>query len=998
MSSTTDIAAKFADLRSHGLDLGGTAGAEADAGFGGRFQAFQRGRIYWHPQIGTHEVHGGILDEYLRIGGHAFHPVSGARLLGFPKSDEHRTVDDIAQTSEFESGAIYWGYGAGGVPIYGTFYPAWKSEFISLGYPLTEAIPAPAGTQAVYCSFGCLFTSGPAGAVEPLYYRGPRPGRPAIVSTSEVELAGFDTLVLPLPVWDWIQSNDPNHLPDLYKGRLILQAVGGSRAQVPLILETSSVRLLNGGAGVVVELRIKLAPGATLADRTLYDIALLRPNGTAAVMSLHCVYAKSDWNRFGAMHATDIHVTERADAYHRKLASLGRTESLNAYNNYNEAFRDTIRYANKLHDIGLLDIIIATGDLVDYQFEEWQDPKKGWGNFLYFEKIMRGWIPSPTGQPVEELRVPIFTTLGNHDYRQKAYKLLFFANVPVFADPEFEHYQPHNLTKEDAKTLQGGEPTVSSGEALDMVRTISVPEYYKQRLNRIGGDVVGAHSYVVALGPAHRLVMLDSGHDLGVIDSGWDAFKTKIVGIGNEDKKSFADGSPNQNGVTDQHLSLVKTALREAGDGVVIVGIHGPPINIKNGDFAHFFRETEHATANIKDIVGFLIHAKPIEFGATGQFNSTSVVVVGKKIKSINFKACTNIAESGHPGWMNSAGKRFFMHGTVDDLLDEDVSKGRANDFLKMCSGAAVPGHQAGRAADLVLCGHGHSAVEYRVKWTGSELQFFTDFYTENPPFYYATRKVGFDPNALVGVQVKAGAPLNSVPHNRIQDHRFEGDEWTVEVPPYDDPLSATKDPSTWWNDHRPLILQTGAVGPTESRSNSRKEPGKERPSPSFQGFRVLSVAFNTINAIHYVRLDDLRQRHFTMPFEKLEGGLVRLRNVANPDQFIHTQSGQPGVGVIEMGWFSAQWHLERIGSNRFWIRNRWKHDQFLHIQTLKLSGGAIEAGWHSARWILEPLPGKDRYRIRNVWKAARCLNIESGVLVAGPAAPESPSAMWTIE
>jgi len=55
------IAAKHAGLLYAGFDLGAATGPMVDAGYGGFFRIFERGRIYWHHSTGAHEVHGGIL-------------------------------------------------------------------------------------------------------------------------------------------------------------------------------------------------------------------------------------------------------------------------------------------------------------------------------------------------------------------------------------------------------------------------------------------------------------------------------------------------------------------------------------------------------------------------------------------------------------------------------------------------------------------------------------------------------------------------------------------------------------------------------------------------------------------------------------------------------------------------------------------------------------------------------------------------------------------------
>ena len=106
------------------------------------------------------------------------------------------------------------------------------------------------------------------------------------------------------------------------------------------------------------------------------------------------------------------------------------------FNNFNDNFRAFISYANKLHRLGELDFIIITGDIVDYIFENKFEEINVFGhnvgipvsdmtynsnNFVYFENIVKGLSGKPDMVRNEELKVPIFTSLGNHDYRVAAY-------------------------------------------------------------------------------------------------------------------------------------------------------------------------------------------------------------------------------------------------------------------------------------------------------------------------------------------------------------------------------------------------------------------------------------------------------------------------------------------------------------------------------------------------------------------------------------------------
>jgi hypothetical protein len=626
-------------------------------------------------------------------------------------------------------------------------------------------------------------------------------------------------------------------------------------------------------ARVELRLTVNLAPGALMKDRSLYNIAVRLPNGSAAAIGLHAIYAKKDWQNFGILHATDIHITGRADAIFFALRSLGRNESAEAFNNMNDEFRDFIRYANHLHDQGLIDLIVATGDLVDYQFEgDVNAPSELGGSFLLFELLLRGSSPSPRGTPVEELRVPIFTTLGNHDYRKVPYGLLVDIDVPLHSDPTIANYEHFNLTEADVEALQGGKPTISSDEALAQVR-VNQPHHYFKRINTVAAD--GGSSYLVRLGPSHRIVILDSKYDIGIIEGEWDAFKVEVLGIGNEDKKSFADATPNQVGVSDTHLSLLSQALTEAGgDGVVITGIHGPPINIQGAQFAPYFRETEHAFADKKDIITYLLRQVPGDF--FGSFGTPGGVQLsgGGEITGILWDSAEKRARDSHPGWMNSLRQAFFMSGPVDDLLDRDVSKGRIDDFLKLCAGVSVPGLAAPRPVDLVLCGHGHNHVEYRVQWdtAGNRMLYFMDFYTENPSEYYATRKGSFDfGNRRVEVLIRSGAPIPGTPENNIQDPRWDGEELTLRTQPFGDPLNSARDKAAWWAQRRPLLMETAALGPIGSGSNDRFEPGKRKPNPIFQGFRVISVKGKNISSIRNVTLRELRANNFKLPWEDAE-------------------------------------------------------------------------------------------------------------------------------
>jgi len=124
-----------------------------------------------------------------------------------------------------------------------------------------------------------------------------------------------------------------------------------------------------------------------------------------------------------------------------------------------------------------------------------------------------GQAPGPDFPDVEELRVPIFMTPGNHDYRKHPYHLIFdligLHRIPNFANYRLEEGEAIALWQK----LLGiqGVPKLGIDDAARMVEIDPAARPFRACLADGG-------SYVVRLG-VHRLVMLDSAHDVGVLTS-----------------------------------------------------------------------------------------------------------------------------------------------------------------------------------------------------------------------------------------------------------------------------------------------------------------------------------------------------------------------------------------------------------------------------------------------------------------------------------------------
>ena len=67
----------------------------------GRFNHFQGGSIYWHPDTGAHEVHGAIRDKWEELGWER-------SALGYPTTDERPMPDGVGRFSDFQGGSIHW--------------------------------------------------------------------------------------------------------------------------------------------------------------------------------------------------------------------------------------------------------------------------------------------------------------------------------------------------------------------------------------------------------------------------------------------------------------------------------------------------------------------------------------------------------------------------------------------------------------------------------------------------------------------------------------------------------------------------------------------------------------------------------------------------------------------------------------------------------------------------------------------------------------------------
>ena len=304
-------------------------------------------------------------------------------------------------------------------------------------------------------------------------------------------------------------------------------------------------------------------------------------------------------------------------------------------------------------------------------------------------------------------------------------------------------------------------------------------------------DLAEQLTYVVNLGP-HRVVMLDSGHDIELPTSSTDAVLT-VLNRAPEGMGVAYGNSPNSLGVTGKMLKEVVDTLHKTPDeGLFIVGIHAPLFNIWGGEHPYFLRESQRAAHSTMP---------PVRSGASAREECLTSVPT----RAASFRPL-------RPGRQQPQLRQARLAFRADGLRRLERCQ---PELLR-----ALAGIGQRRRADVVLQGHIHHYNEFRLGTEGDEVVYYTDFYTGNLASYYATRFVsqwkGAAPplhaeTAVAHVEFATDAPNGNLPSDVPVPAGFKH---VVSVPPYRTPLSSAPDPAAWWAHHRPLVLQTEALGP----------------------------------------------------------------------------------------------------------------------------------------------------------------------------------------
>ena len=175
-------------------------------------------------------------------------------------------------------------------------------------------------------------------------------------------------------------------------------------------------------------LREKEVNGKRRELPTLYDLVMMEEPGRYRKINYHAIQfvkqiKKGDCN---FLHVTDLHVAKRNDEMLDEVVKVKnvrtKQEIESTYINFNRNLRDVIRTANDLADRGEVDFVLFTGDLVDYAFHGWEDEVNiDENNFKEFIDIVVGRGHERFSWQNEGLKVALFTSTGNHDWRLHPY-------------------------------------------------------------------------------------------------------------------------------------------------------------------------------------------------------------------------------------------------------------------------------------------------------------------------------------------------------------------------------------------------------------------------------------------------------------------------------------------------------------------------------------------------------------------------------------------------
>lgn len=557
---------------------------------------------------------------------------------------------------------------------------------------------------------------------------------------------------------------------------------------------------------------------------------------------MHSVYLYSEsQDHFRVAHAPDTHIAWRWDVLETCLEDTD--EGRGGYENPNENLRRIVEWANQKSKDHQCDLIVLNGDIVeniedDRSLEALQKQKVIGppNNYLVLEGILCGWKRWDLEVVREEVRVPVLTSVGNHDFRRPESPLIFDAKWGPFGK-RFEDYYKLNINQQGALRYQyfltgkAEIPELGTDDAMALLEPQTHCTFgegpfptdtpkgfaYAPDLPEYQTVLNVDFNYFTMLGKM-TLVVLNTGPDIGLLDL-WDVVKLK-GGLGvSESQHNMVAESPDSWGLQHEGLEVLNGALGAAkGSSPVAVFMHAPPVNIMGNTPNPLLRESERPS---KQDVFWPDPEDP----PTGIPDFGTILALVEKEAYVSYVRSlykyTNCGET-HPHylyrhWGSCIGEPFFKQRRSDASIQFGVAESGIPQLIELIT-------EPRRPVDIVLCGHTHRAIEYRVTH---------DATVEMPWIYGDPKGVGPIPDERGMPQVlEAGyRGLTRFFHDYYIDGTIHGDQpsdyWKpVPAKDYPDPLgNCPGDKRAWWTSRRPLIVQTVGAG-TKQPDQKGKKPG----------------------------------------------------------------------------------------------------------------------------------------------------------------------------
>ena len=317
----------------------------------------------------------------------------------------------------------------------------------------------------------------------------------------------------------------------------------------------------------------------------LFDIVHDLPNRIVDKINYHSIALfDKKFADFSFIQATDFHVARRNDfilrflkdkvrekvklqeKHKRKLSKIDRSvltrdfefreefqeERLKdlrfARYNFNYNLRKLIGYINERVEKNELDFVLMTGDLIDYnniasgnyQYEN---------NFQVLIDILLGLNRGLDKPPFlieeefvnkQEILAPIFTIVGNHDYRKGHYGINLGTINQMFG-----------MTKKEIKGY-------NDAKFVNYLKSLrSRDKYLKDYFRYLNPNL----NFKVKIGKHYNFIFIDTGQD-------------SIA-----DMHDLIKGSPSTKGLKDEQIDLIRAYIQLSHDEKIVIVMHAPPIS-----------------------------------------------------------------------------------------------------------------------------------------------------------------------------------------------------------------------------------------------------------------------------------------------------------------------------------------------------------------------------------------------------------------------------------